>query len=112
MMRSVDDDRRPDDSFLFGYFFARRHATRWNGRARTRPTMPSRAWWSAALTVTAVGALIGVALALGLGWNPLRWAVIVGIVGFGGGMYVVETIWERRVAEVGSQPDGPIGPRG
>lgn len=98
----------PDRDFVTGYFFGRRRFKRWTGRERTRPKMPSGPWRAAALLCTAAGALVAWLLfreSSSVGWRM----VAGGVVGFAVGMYIVESIWERRVAA--RSHDGPIGPR-
>lgn len=98
----------PDNDFTFAYFFARRHAKRWKPRERTRPKMASAAWRFSALACTIIGALGAWLVFRNSG--ALGWRVFAGgVVGFVIGMYVVETIWERRLRS--TEPAGPIGPR-
>ncbi len=94
--------------FIVGYLFGRRGFKRWTGRERTRPKMPSGPWRAAALLCTAAGVLVAWLLFRGSG--PVGWRMVAGgVVGFAVGMYIVESIWERRVAA--RSHDGPIGPR-
>ena len=96
------------NGFLVGYLFGRRGFKRWNGREPTRPKMPSRHWRTAAVVCTLAGVLVAWLIfrsGSGVGWRMLAG----GMIGLAVGMYVVETIWERRVATRGDQ--GPIGPR-
>jgi hypothetical protein len=80
-------------SFVLGYFVGRRGFRRWTGRARTRPKMPSAAWRTAAVLCTAAG----VALAWAVFGSDAGLRMIGGgVVGFVLGMYLVETVWERR----------------
>lgn len=96
------------NDFLVGYFFGRRGFKRWTGRERTRPKMPSGPWRASALLCTAAGVLVAW-LIFGRsdagGWR----LVAGGVVGFAVGMYVVESIWERRHAA--RSEAGPIGRR-
>lgn len=82
--------------FIVGYLFGRRGARRWRGRERTRPKMPSSTWRAWAIVCVGTGVL-GAWLLFrdsdALGWRMLAG----GTVGFVLGMYVVETVWERRV---------------
>jgi len=98
-----------DDRFLFGYLFGRRHAAPWTAGPRKRPKMPSAPWRVAALCCALAGAAIGWLLFGGDDAEVLRIAACA-VVGFVIGMYVVETVWERRRAR-SEPPAGPIGPR-
>lgn len=97
-----------DHRFLVGYLFGRRGFKRWTGRERTRPKMPSGPWRAAALLCTAAGVLV--AWLITHGSDAVVWRMVAGgVLGFAIGMYVVETVWERRVAA--RSETGPIGPR-
>jgi hypothetical protein len=97
--------------FIVGYLFGRRGFRHWGGRERTRPKMPSTPWRVWAVVCAVVGALVAWLIFRGAG--ALGWRLVAGaIVGFVVGMYVVETVWERRVRAAGTiPPTGPIGPR-
>ncbi len=95
-------------NFFLGYLLGRRGSEPWTGRERTRPKMPSGPWRAAALLCTATGVLA--AWLIFRGSSAIGWRMVAGgVVGFAVGMYIVETIWERRVAA--RSHDGPIGPR-
>jgi len=68
--------------------------------------MPSTPWRVAAACCTLTGGIIGWLLFAGA---PIRVAACA-VAGFVVGMYVVETVWERRLARA-EPPPGPIGPR-
>lgn len=98
----------PNGDFRFGYFFARRSAKPWKGRERTRPKMPSGPWRAAAISCMALGVLV--AWLLFRASDSAGWRMFAGgVIGLIAGMYVVETIWERRVSA--RERQGPIGPR-
>lgn len=97
-----------DRNFIFGYFFARRHATPWKQRERTRPKMPSTPWRLSALASVAIGVLA--AWLLFRGASSIGWRMVAGgVAGFVVGMYIVESIWERRLRA--AEAAGPIGKR-
>lgn len=94
--------------FILGYLLGRRGPKRWRGRERTRPKMPAAAWRAWAIVCIGSGVLI--AWLLFSGSSSLGWRMVAGgIVGFLVGMYLVETIWERRIRATAEH--GPIGPR-
>lgn len=94
--------------FIVGYLFGRRGFKRWTGRERTRPKMPAGPWRAAALLCIAAGVLV--AWSIFRGSSSVGWRMVAGgVVGFAVGMYVVESIWERRVAA--RADSGPIGRR-
>lgn len=100
-MASGDDD-------LTRFVLAGRFSKPWRGRVRTRPKMPSGAWRVAAVACTAVGALVAWLIFRNSG--ALGWRMVAGAgVGFAVGIYVVETMWERRARSTAA--DGPIGRR-
>jgi membrane associated rhomboid family serine protease len=65
--------------------------------ARKRPKMPSKPWRLAAVCCIAIGAIGAWLLFRGSDTVALR-AAVGGAIGFVVGMYIVETVWERRVA--------------
>ncbi len=86
----------PGSDFIVGYLFGRRRFGRWHGRARTRPKMPSRPWRLAAVLCASAGVIAAWILFRDSG--ALGWRLVAGaMIGFVVGMYVVETIWERRL---------------
>lgn len=104
----------PGNDFLFGYFFARRFAKPSKREARKYPKMPSGPWRIAAVICVATGAALSWLLFRNGNSGILAIRVVFGgLVGLVIGMYVVETVWERRRRphESGA-PVSPIGPRG
>lgn len=102
----------PDNRFLFGYFSAKRSATPWRAGPRTHPKMPSRPWRTAAVICTLVGAAGAWLLFRNGDSGALVLRVIVGgLAGLAIGMYVVETVWERRTRRRLASPPSPIGRR-
>ncbi len=82
-------------SFRFGYIYGRRGGRPWKPGPRTRPKMPSAPWRAAAVSCAAIGALVAWLLFRDTNVVLLRVAVGAGV-GFVVGMYLVETVWERR----------------
>ena len=102
----------PDNRFLFGYLFARRNASPWRPGPRKHPKMPSRPWRAAALICTLLGAMGAWLIFRDGDSGALTLRVIVGgLVGLAIGMYVVETVWERRIRRRQTAPPSPIGRR-
>ncbi len=97
-----------DGNFVAGYFFGRRRFKRWTGRERTRPKMPAGPWRAAALLCTSAGVLV--AWLIFRDSDAVTWRLVAGgAIGFAVGMYVVESVWERRLSA--RADTGPIGPR-
>ena len=102
--------------FIVGYFFGRRGFRRWTGRTRTRPKMASGPWRLAAALCTIGGMLVAWLLFRSSG--ALGWRLVGGaVLGFAVGMYVVESVWERRLHRRTADPtdddptdDDPTGP--
>jgi len=103
----------PDDDFFFRYLFARQFAKPWKPGPRKHPKMPSGPWRAAALACLSIGALVAWLLFRNGDSGALLLRVIVGaLVVFVIGMYIVETIWERREQRrQNAPPPSPIGPR-
>lgn len=97
--------------FIVGYLFGRRGGlTGWRGRERTRPKMPAGSWRLAAVLCITAGA-IAAWLSFGQSGN-LGWRMVGGgAIGFVVGMYVVESVWERRQYARNDVPSTPIGRR-
>lgn len=73
----------------------------------TRPTMPRSQWRPLAALCFAVGAIVGGFIG-GDGGRAVLLAVVGGLIGLVVGMYVIETIWERRRARrLGGAPGSP-----
>lgn len=91
----------PGDDEL-GAFYAAWWVTRRRGRRgititpSTRPTMPKAQWRSLAAICFAVGAVVGALIPAGSNDVLVLRAIVVGLIGVAVGMYVIETIWERR----------------
>lgn len=99
-----------DDGFALGYLLRRRSGRKpWRPGPRKRPKMPSTLWRFWAVVTFVAGATIAYAL---FGDTDAAWLRVGfgGLVGFAIGMYVVETVWERREARR-RPPTSPIGPR-
>lgn len=101
----MSDDR----NFMFGYFFARRFAKPWKPGPRRHPKMPSRPWRIAALVCFATGFVATWAVFRDSNAVWLR-ALFGGVVAMAVGLYVVETLWERRL-HAKSVPPPVIGRR-
>ena len=76
-----------------------------------RPTMSSAAWRRWAIVCVLVGAIAGVLVARALDRLTVQVAFLGALLGFLIGMYIVETIWERRYAHRADDPPSPIGKR-
>jgi purine-cytosine permease-like protein len=89
-------------SFWIGFLTGRRRAQRGSDRpfVRTRPKMPSTPWRIAAVASVALGMLVAALVPAG---SLLPNLIVGAVVGFVVGMYVVETVWERRVADRGGR---------
>ena len=100
------------NDFIFGYFFARRFAKPWKPGPRTHPKMPSRPWRLAAVVSFSIGAMGAWLLFRHHDSGALVLRVLIGgLIGFVIGMYVVETVWERRRREREAAAPSPIGRR-
>ncbi len=84
---------RDDDAL--GYFVARRFAKPWKPGPRKHPKMPRGPWWIASIVCFLVGTAIGIAI-FGQDGAGLVRAIACGVGGWVIGMFVVETVWERR----------------
>ena len=100
-----------DENSILRYFLARRFAQPWKPGPRKHPKMPSTSWRLAAVACTATGAALFWLLFRGgdSGALPLRIGA-GGVVGLVVGMYLVETVWERR--RRGGRADPPASPIG
>lgn len=103
----------PRNDFLFGYFFARRFSKQGQPRQRKYPKMPSGAWRIAASICISIGAGVSWLLFRHADSGALAARIIVGaLAGLVIGMYIVETIWERRRRrESSGAAASPIGRR-
>ena len=100
-----------DRDFIFGYFFAKRSATPWKPGPRRHPKMRSTTWRLAAVACTVIGAALFWLLFRGGDSGALVLRIGAGgVVGLVVGMYLVETVWERR--RRGRQDDPPASPIG
>jgi hypothetical protein len=100
------------NDFIFGYFFARRLAKPWKPGPRTHPKMPARPWRLAAGLSFSIGMLAAWLLFRDNDPGALVLRVLVGgLIGFVIGMYVVESVWERRRRERVAVETSPIGRR-
>jgi hypothetical protein len=99
-------------SFLFGYFFARRNAKPWKAGPRKRPKMPSTPWRVWAVICIAVGATLSWAVSQDADTATIVVRTVLGgVFGMAIGMYVVETVWEKRFHGRHDPPTSPIGRR-
>ena len=81
---------------MLGFLTGRRRRNRGAPVKSDRPTMPSTSWRIAAVACIGVGAFVAWLLFRNTSVVALR-VIAGGIVGFLVGMYIVETVWERRL---------------
>ena len=100
------------NNFMFAYLLRKKGSKGWRTPERVTPKMPSILWRVAAVCCAALGAVL--AWLIFRGSAATGWRMVGGaIVGFVVGMYAVESIWERRIAQAqtgitaGSQTEPP-----
>ena len=102
-----------DKSFTLGHLVGRRRNEHGAARpvVRKRPKMPSTPWRVAATICFLAGATIAWAVSQSApGATIVVRTVLGGLFGLAIGMYIVETVWERKLRR-DAAPTSPIGRR-
>jgi hypothetical protein len=107
MSMSSNDERSAVASFL-----ARTYAKPWTARPHTHPKMPARLWRIWAVITIAAGATFSWAVSQSAPTATIVVRTVLGgVFGLAIGMYIVETVWERRLHRRNEVPTSPIGGR-
>lgn len=99
-----------DKRFRFSQIYLRRRFEPSQPWERKRPKMPSGPWRLAAVICFSLGAAASWMLFRDTSAATIR-TIAGGVAGFVVGMYIVETLWERRYHGRGDAPPSPIGKR-